>query len=89
MWQIMARIVGLLHIVRRGEGLRQTDFAGFAARVNALPHCEIVEAAAGKLTGAASAALSVAAAARSRVAAGRTDSYNAGAALPGESPSCA
>ncbi|KAL5220717.1 hypothetical protein ABZP36_025430 [Zizania latifolia] len=41
--------------------------------------------AAGKLTGAASAALSVAAAARRRVAAGRTDS-DAGAAPPGESP---
>ncbi|KAF8663813.1 hypothetical protein HU200_055145 [Digitaria exilis] len=41
--------------------------------------------AAGKLTGAASAALSVAAAARRRVAAGRTDA-DAGAAPPGESP---
>uniref|UniRef100_A0A0E0C871 Glycosyltransferase 2-like domain-containing protein n=1 Tax=Oryza meridionalis TaxID=40149 RepID=A0A0E0C871_9ORYZ len=42
--------------------------------------------AAGKLTGAASAALSVAAAARRRVAAGRTDSDDAAAAPPGESP---
>jgi hypothetical protein len=44
--------------------------------------------AAGKLTGAASAALSVAAAARRRVAAGRTDADadDAGAAPPGESP---
>ncbi|RLN25241.1 hypothetical protein C2845_PM07G24190 [Panicum miliaceum] len=41
--------------------------------------------AAGKLTGAASTALSVAAAARRRVAAGRTDA-DAGAAPPGESP---
>ncbi|KAG8051076.1 hypothetical protein GUJ93_ZPchr0009g2438 [Zizania palustris] len=41
---------------------------------------------AGKLTGAASAALSVAVATRRRVAAGRTDDSDAGAAPPGESP---
>ncbi|CAL4961216.1 unnamed protein product [Urochloa decumbens] len=76
-------------IVPRSEAAAAGGKAGRGKNARQITWVLLLKAhrAAGKLTGAASAALSVAAAARRRVAAGRTDGDDdAGAAPPGESP---
>ncbi|CAL4954385.1 unnamed protein product [Urochloa decumbens] len=76
-------------VVPRSEAAAAGGKAGRGKNARQITWVLLLKAhrAAGKLTGAASAALSVAAAARRRVAAGRTDGDDdAGAAPPGESP---